>query len=373
MKKALLPLLISSVLTAPAFADVIVYGKANVSWQAVDKKEFPAQKIGGQYAEVVSNASRIGLKGSEIINEDLKAIYQFEYEVKADDGTLGNACSATSTTTPAPAKTTTTCKVDGSPFSQRNIYVGIQSNMGTVTAGLFDTPLKLAQEKIDLFNDLVGDIKVVFQGEIRSKNTVQYSTPTYKNFTGNIAYVNSEHQADFSTEGFSASAVYNTKPIYLAVAIDHNAKNATDKAVPQYLGESVDTDILRVVGRFTLGQFVLGAMYQTYDNGIEEDSKILRVEDDPSRDTDGYLLSAQYNINDVWALKAQYGQSDMIWEASKTTSLGVDYKLSKAAKIFGYYTLNEDGNLPSNQVTQVIDYTKQKDENYLGIGVELNF
>jgi predicted porin len=372
MKKALLPLLFPAVLSMSVFADVVVYGKANVSWQAVDKKEFPAQKIGGSYAELVSNASRIGLKGSEVINDDLKAIYQFEYEAKADDGTLGNACSATSTTT-APAKTTTTCKVDGSPFSQRNIYVGLQSNMGTVTAGLFDTPLKVAQEKVDLFNDLAGDLKAVLQGEVRAKNIVQYSSPAYKNFTGNIAYVNSEHQADFSTEGFSASAVYTTKPIYLAVAIDHNAKNASDKTTPQYLGERVDTDILRLVGRFTLGQFVLGAMYQTYDNGIEQDSKILRVEDDSSRDTDGYLLSAQYNINDVWALKVQHGESDMIWEAGKTTSLGVDYKLSKAAKVFAYYTLNEDANLPSNQVTQVIDLTKQKDENYLGIGIELNF
>jgi predicted porin len=373
MKKALLPLLIASALPAAAFADVIVYGKANVSWQSVDKKEFPAQKIGGQYAEVVSNASRIGLKGSEIINDDLKAIYQFEYQAKVDDGTLGNTCSAASTTT-APAKTTTTCKVDGSPFSQRNIYVGIQSNMGTVTAGMFDTPLKLAQEKIDLFNDLVGDLQVVLHGEVRAKNIVQYSTPAYKNIIGNIAYVNSEQQADFSTEGFSASVVYNTKPVYLAIAIDHNAKNASDKAVPQYLGERVDTDIVRLVGRFTLDQFVLGAMYETYDNGIGQDSNIARVEDDPSRDTDGYLLSAQYNINDDWALKVQYGESDMIWEASKTTSLGVDYKLSKAAKVFGYYTKNEDGNLPSDyKATKAIDYTKQKDESFIGVGIELNF
>src|SRR5690606_27907974 len=117
--------------------------------------------------ELVSNASRIGLKGSEKINDKLKAIYQFEYQTEVDDGVN-------------PSGT----------FSQRNIFIGVEGNFGRLTAGLFDTPLKLVQEKIDLFNDLAGDIGQLLNGEIRAKNIVQYSTPASLGKLGlSVAYI----------------------------------------------------------------------------------------------------------------------------------------------------------------------------------------
>ena len=119
-----LPLALPLALPTAVSADVTLYGKANVSLQSTDES-------GSSTTEVVSNASRIGVKGSETLSEELKAIYKFEFEVHLDDGDN-----------------------DGDTFSQRNIYVGLQSNkMGTVIVGKFDTPLKVAQNKIDLFND----------------------------------------------------------------------------------------------------------------------------------------------------------------------------------------------------------------------------
>lgn len=337
MKKALLPLIVASILPAAAFADVVVYGKANVSFQATDKS-------GASYTEVVSNASRIGLKGSDAINDDLKVIYQFEYQTKVDDGSNSQTCAATSTsTTTAPAattKTTTSCTVSGQTFSQRNIYVGLKGNGGTVMAGMFDTPVKLAQEKIDLFNDLIGDFTEVLEGENRVKNVVQYSSPTFSNITLNAAYINSEHDVLDATDGYSASAVYSTKPVYLAIGMDHNAKLASDKKA-----SAVDVDLIRAVARFTMGPVVLGAMYETYD-----DSKI---------DEDGFLVSLQYNIDDKWAVKGQVAQSDMKMIGGESTSVGVDYKLSKATKLYGFYTMIEDD--------------IARDDDHLGVGIEMNF
>lgn len=346
MKKALLPLLIASLVPAAAFADVTVYGKANVAFQSTDKN------VGGEFTEVVSNASRIGLKGSEVINDDLKVIYQFEYETKVDDGSNSQTCSATSTTTTPAATTKTTCSVSGQTFAQRNIYVGLQGIGGTGMIGMFDTPLKASQEKIDLFNDYIGDLKTVLEGEIRAKNIVQYSTPAFANVTVNLAYVNTEKDVTNADDGYSASIVYNTKTIYLALASDTNSKKAGDSAPA-----AVDTDILRAVGRFVVGPVVLGAMWETYDNG--------------TIDEDGYMVSAQWNITDKWALKLQNAQSDMIQLDGKSTSVGVDYKLSKAAKLFGYYTLLEDERL--NATTHLVDNTARVDDKYLAVGVELNF
>jgi predicted porin len=324
MKKALLPLMIASLLPAAAFADVTVYGKANVAWQSSDKN------VGGNYTELVNNASRIGLKGSEVINDDLKVIYQFEYETKVDDGSAG-----------------------GQTFSQRNIYVGLQGTGGTVMAGMFDTPLKLAQEKVDLFNDLVGDLKNVLEGDVRAKNVVQYSSPAFSNITANVAYVNNEQDAKNASNGYSASIVYNTKPIYLALAMDQNSKLATDTKTA-----ADDTEILRAVGRFTFGSVVLGAMWENYDNG--------------TIDEDGFLLSGQWNLTDKWALKLQHQASDMIQRDGKSTSFGVDYKLNKAAKLFGYYTTLEDER-PVSATNSAVDNIKRADDKYVAIGLELNF
>lgn len=357
MKKALLPLLIASLVPAAAFADVTVYGKANVALQSSDKN------VGGTFTEVVSNASRIGLKGSESINDDLKVIYQFEYQTRVDDGSNSQTCTATSTsvtTTPAATtKTTTTCSVSGQTFSQRNIYVGLKGSGGTAMIGMFDTPLKVAQEKVDLFNDYIGDIQTVLQGETRAKNIIQYSTPAFNDITGNIAYVNSEadttgtaivngQTVSASTkDGYSASIAYSTKTVYLALANDHNVTNAGNKTL---VASGFDTDILRAVGRFNVGPVVLGAMWSNYDNGVI--------------DEDGYMLSAQWNVNDKWALKVQNASSDMVQLGTEQTSLGVDYKLSKAAKVFGYYTVVED---------ERAAVASRADDKYLAVGLELNF
>ncbi|HWV15185.1 MAG TPA: porin [Cellvibrio sp.] len=332
MKKALLPLVIASILPSAAFAEVVVYGKANVALQYVEKSyDAPAKDI--SYSEVVSNASRIGVKGGESINDDLKAIYQFEYETKVDDGNNSN----------------------NQTFAQRNIYVGLQGVGGTGMIGMFDTPLKTSQEKVDLFNDLVGDLKTILEGEVRAKNIVQYSTPTISNFTFNLAVVNAEKDVANAKDGYSASLVYATKELYLALAADQNSKDA-NSATPAVK----DTEILRAVGRVTLGPVVLGAMYQTYDNG--------------TIDEDGFLASVQWNINSDWAVKGQVVQSDTFYKGYSSASIGGDYKLSKATKLFAYYTMiDNDEVAPVPVVGVVTPASKKVDEDYIGVGIELNF
>jgi len=352
MKKALLPLMIASLVPAAAFADVTVYGKAFVTWQSTDLQ------TGQNYTELVNNASRIGLKGSESINEDTKVIYQFEYQTKVDDGSNPNnySCSATSTTTTPAATTKTTCTATGGQtFAQRNIFVGLQGNFGVAKLGMFDTPLKNAQDKVDLFNDLIGDMAAVIQGETRAKNVVQYSTLEFNHISGNFAYVNSEADTNGTVggksastkNGYSASVVYSTKNVYLALANDHNVTNALNKTL---VVSGLDTDILRAVGRFVVGPVTLGALYETYDNGVIDEN--------------GYLASVKWDVAPKWALKAQVGKSDMITIGGQTTSLGLDYKLSKNTTLLGYYTHTKD---------DVADKAKQRDDNYIGAGIEFNF
>jgi predicted porin len=324
MKKALLPLLIASLLPAAAFADVTVYGKANVSIQSADEAD-------EDQLEVVSNASRIGVKGSEEINSDLKVIYQFEYQTEVDDGAGSN----------------------GQTFGQRNIYVGLQGTGGTLIGGKFDTPTKTAQEKIDLFNDLEGDIAYLVNGETRANNIVQYTTPaSWGAFAVNVAAVAAENSA--ADDGVAGSITYTTPSLYLGLAAEQDVTGQ-------------DVDIVRLVGRYTIGAFQLGALY-------EESSFSDEIEDFAADvDSDAWFVSAKYNISDAWAVKAQYGDGgtdyDLIGEdfVVKTTgesiSIGADYYLSKNATLFGYYT-KESAEFESEE---------EFDDSWVGVGIDLKF
>lgn len=320
MKKTLLAVALASLFPVVAFADVVVYGKANVSVQNADEAALADSRV-----ELVSNASRIGVKGGEEVNSSLKVIYQFEYQTEVDDGTNGTQT-----------------------FGQRNIYLGLQGVAGTIMGGHFDTPTKVAQEKIDLFNDLEGDITHIFKGEIRASNIVQYVTPTFGGgFSGAVAYVTEENDGTFKQNnpagtqpgnGVSASFGYTSAMFYAGVAMDQDV-------------EAEGVDLVRAVARVTLGPVQLGVLAEQYEN------------DNTGADEDGTLASALWNITDKWALKGQYGQSDVRMADGESASIGLDYKMTKAATLFSYAT----------KVENELVGTAERDDTYVGVGVDFKF
>jgi len=313
MKKALLPLALASLFPLSAMADVVVYGKGNVSFQNANEAD-------ESQLELVSNASRIGLKGSEEISSGLKAIYQFEYQTEVDDG------SGSSGT-----------------FGQRNIYVGLQGSAGTIMGGKFDTPTKTAQEKIDLFNDLEGDLSYLVLGETRASNIVQYVTPAMGGLAANVALVTAE-AGENADDGVSASITYTGSSFYLALASE------TDVSAQEL-------DVTRLVGRFNLGSVQLGAMY--------EQASIADL------DSDAWLVSAKLSATEKLAYKVQYGNAGLEVVAQNVVvdvdrnqlSVGFDYALTKNTTLFGYYTA-ESADVESTEVA---------DDNWVGLGLDLKF
>ena len=61
--------------------------------------------------------------------------------------------------------------------------MGLKGSMGTIFLGKHDTATKKSQKKIDLFNDLAGDIKNILQGENRMSDLVGYTTPKINGFS----------------------------------------------------------------------------------------------------------------------------------------------------------------------------------------------
>jgi predicted porin len=321
MNKVLLSSAIASTLcfASQGFAagpiDGTVYGKVNASMVSADDGSSDQWKLN-------SNASRVGVKGKTKISDGLYAIYKAEFEMCIDDGD---------------------CK--GQTFSQRNIMAGLKGDFGTIWAGKHDSPTKLAQNKIDLFNDLEGDIKNTFAGENRVSNIVAYTTPNRNGFSATLAMIPAEG-ADFDqdgqddtglTDGISYSVSYAKDNLYLAVAGDQDV----DKQ-----------DLLRLVAQYKMDALKLGFMYQQNEDNLN------------SKDESGYFISAAYKI-DKTTLKAQYGliEDDIDGDEEQTLSLGADYKMAKNTKVFVFYTDNTDSEVGS----------ADDEDTSFGVGMEHKF
>lgn len=327
MKKALLPLAIAAALPMTALADGPidgnVYGKVLVTVDSYEQTYDANPSADVDEMEVNSHASRIGFAGKTELSPGLYAIYTLEFEVDVDEG-----------------------DVKGQTFGQRNIYGGLMGDWGTLVAGKMDTPTKVAQNKIDLFNDLFGDLKNAFEGENRESNVVSYSTPDMSGFGASIAFVASESddvdgdgQDDDGFDGYSASVSYTAGGAYVALAADQDVDGQ---------------ELVRLVGQYNIGNLQLGAMYQQNEDNVDGDSI----------DEDGYFVSAAYKIDKI-TLKAQYGETenDANDKEEETWSIGADYKLGSNTKLLSYYTVNTDTDAADDET----------EESVFGVGLEHKF
>ena len=316
MKKTALSLAIAAMLPTIALAEVAnndkvsivieepkFYAKINVSVQNT-------QEGGDSTSEVVSNASRVGTNGKIELNHGLKGIYQLEYETQVDDGAKGD---------------------NEQTFVQRNIFIGLEGEFGYLVAGHFDTPLKRAQKKVDLFGDLEGDIKsMITKNDERKSNQVLYKTPKVAGISLTLAHISSETEE--VNDGTSAALTYDRNSFYAAVAYDTDVRED-------------GMDVIRLVGQYSIAGLTLGGLWETQNFNSE--------------DLEGWVYSAAYKATDVMILKAQYGESDIVKDNAKTYSLGLDYKLGKQVKVYGFVTDEVYADNGSNQ--------------YYGVGTEFKF
>ena len=226
-------------------------------------------------------------------------------------------------------------KGDKDNISARNQYVGFKGSFGQVVIGRNDTALKQAQGKLDLFNDLEGDIKNTFKGENRLGNSVSYASNSYEGFKVLASFI-AEDDKD-AKNGYSVALTYGDaglkkSAVYAAVAADSEVNGY---------------DVVRATVQGKIEDFRLGAMYQTQE-------KV-----DGSAEADGYLLNAAYLMGSN-TFKVQYQTMDFDDSDDKSAvSVGVDHKLNKNLKVFGFYSS--------------FDMDNNVDQDYLGLGMEYKF
>ncbi|WP_336407754.1 porin [Gallaecimonas kandeliae] len=318
--------------TAAAADTATVYGKLNVSVESIDKG--PAD--GGSRNDLVSNASRLGVKGAVGLTDGLEAVYQVEWEVNATDESASKGST--------------------NNFSARNQFVGLKGSFGTALLGRNDTLLKQSQGNVDQFNDLDGDIKHLFTGENRLGDSITYMTPSFGLFSAGLSYIsesNSAQRVD-KVDANGKALKYKSGVSLAAMYGDAKLKKAPFFASVAYDNDVKGYDNTRATVQGKMGDFVLGGMYQ---HGKKKDVTM-------GKDTySGFMVSGAYKVG-ATTLKLQYQDSDLYKiggsNYKSTWSAGVDYKLGDATKVFGFYSTFSG-------------MEGKHDANYLGLGLEHKF
>ena len=285
------------------FAEPVVYGKIWITAESQDREA-------SRESDLVSNTSRLGIKGEARIGDGLLGIYQLECEVDPVDGTADETKNRT--------------------LKQRNSFIGIKGSKGTLFLGIHDTAFKGSQFKIDLFNDLSADRKNILHGKNRMSDFLGYTSPGASGFTFTInAIRGNDGQGDEKIgDSKSYSLNYENQNIYVSLAQDSKIKGYDNSSI------SVQIPIKR---------HGIGFIYQESKNiytGISQE---------------GHIISLAYALGEKGRLEMQSGSSDMKIEGGQQTTLGYKYYLSKEFQIFFFIT-----------DLKAKDVTKQKTINALG-------
>ena len=162
----------------------------------------------------LGSASRFGFRGTEDLGGGMSAVFTLENGTKIDTGEVD---------------------VAGTMFN-RQAWVGLKGKAGMVTLGRQYTPWHqaLAQVGDPFSTGYAGGSKNVFPdfgANVRTSNTVMYTSPTISGFTGDIAYAFGEQAGDSKAgRNIGASLGYVQGPLNVRVAYNH--KNSDVAAAP---------------------------------------------------------------------------------------------------------------------------------------------
>ncbi|MES2070297.1 MAG: porin [Pseudomonadota bacterium] len=219
MKKSLLALSVLAAFAGVAHAQssVTIYGVVDMAIQNENRGGTgPGTGTITGLDSGIQSGSRVGFKGTEDLGGGLKANFQLEMGVNADNGTSSQG---------------------GLAFG-RQAWVGLSGDFGSVNMGRQYTPIFIAVDTIDPFDagftsgaagqgTSSAGILGVFGTPFRSNNTVNYSTNNLGGFTGSAAYSFGEVAGNTSaSRQIGLSGTYAAGPVTATLAY-HKANDVT--------------------------------------------------------------------------------------------------------------------------------------------------
>ena len=310
--------------TANTASGITFYGRVNIDFESVKNDKVSAVTTAKSANRMQSNASRFGLKGSEGLGDDLAAIWQLEVQVDPANG-------------------------GGTPFNgTRNSNVGLKGGFGTVFIGTWDTPYKLAHNKLELFDNasifsatnLIGrtgaDALVTVAGapavttnknvnyNTRQSSVLQYWSPNLSGFQGMIAYSPDSGQTTTQNKTkLSLSGTYENDMLYAALAYESRPDQTT---------AAVDDHATRLVGAYKFGGGLIGMAYERLAVG----TAAATTESQSNWELAGNYKLGNSNLGAFYVKNGNLGARANTGADMYTLRYG--YNFSKRTELYGAYT-----------------------------------
>lgn len=328
MNKNILAIAIAAAVAAPsAFAAATVYGQAHMG---VAQQDGITTATGDASSlNVVSNSSRVGIKGSEDLGAGLKAIYQMEMGLNMDTGAggLGNTL--------------------------RDTFIGLNGGFGTVLLGRSDSPIKKTGRKYDLFGDQIGNNRNILATandvdavDGRHSNVIAYATPKMGGFDALLAYVpgaayDREQNSKVNNKGdaYSAQLNFAAGAFDASLAYINIGKTGTTASV---VGAALanNFEAVRLGAGYKFGSAKVVALYQN-------DNTAKAIGLNGTRDTFG--LGGSYKVTSAGTIKAQVYMASKLGSSAafdKTGAtlwnVGYDHAMSKNTTAYVSYALMDN-------------------------------
>jgi len=335
-----------------------IYGRASFSVDQLDD--------GDKYKRMnlSSNASRLGFRGSKKIGE-VTGVWQIEQEIQFN---MSNGTGDTN-----------------NRLASRDTFAGLQGDFGTVRAGKFDTPFKVAREPFNLFGDQLGDMRNLTRvGDAkfdeRLNNMLEYQTPVMSGFQAKLAY--SFHSGTSAT---TTSGVEQNEDA-TSVSLGYKAGNLDATLAYETYGSNTATTGKRDATRAALSyklmpELRLMGFYQTADSTATKTTTAtppVTTVTNESADVTG--IGMEYMVAPKVALKAHYmnRKAKAANSDAKMYTLGAEYRYDKALRFYASYAGVDNGTQTSltpwkEGRTAQPSGSKGKDSSGLSVGMRYDF
>lgn len=149
---------------------------------------------------VSNNTSRFGLRGDVEIRPGLRGVMQFEASVNTES--------------------------QRDLLGLRDSFIGLQGRWGLLRVGKIGTSLKALRSRTDLFSEQIGDARNIVRGNYagqqgfdeRFDNSINYRTPAWNGWTGELHYTAQPGVRAESDDAWSTSLTYQQGPVRFAMA-----------------------------------------------------------------------------------------------------------------------------------------------------------
>ena len=202
-KKLVAISVVAALMPAAAMAEVTVYGRGHLSIDANSGNAGETATTGTKNGlNLTSNSSRLGFKGAEDLANGMKAVFQLETEVAAQGSDGGTSLFG----------------------GQRDTYVGVAGDFGTVIAGRLPLANQWAYDA-NFFGDKVGDAANFTGGGFggngllgvpgRVSRAAAYVSPSLGGVTVLAAYVpNTQQSLGAGQDALNKQASYTLRASY---------------------------------------------------------------------------------------------------------------------------------------------------------------